>query len=138
MPCQKEENERSEVKSMKPQSATAVLCRFLVGKKPLTAAFIRGDSLYFWWQKYQNHPHVVLRGIVFRPVLSGRSKIEPLQPPAPGARSLGQSLSAPNDNAEPPRHETRRIIRPGEKEVRKVARHQVTPHQIMDSIDYEE
>lgn len=48
----------------------------------------------------QNSPHVALRGTVLRPALSGRSKIRPLQPPAPGARAVGHSLSAPSDNAE--------------------------------------
>ena len=41
----------------------------------------------FWWQKYQNHPHVAFRGNNLRPALSGRSKIKPLQPPAPGTRA---------------------------------------------------
>ena len=67
-------------------------------------------SQYFWWQKYQNHPHVVLRRIVFRLVLSGRSKIEPLQPPAPGARVLSRSFSAPNENADLSRRQQRRMI----------------------------
>ena len=33
----------------------------------------------FWWQKYQNHPHVAFRGNNLRPALSGRSKIRPLR-----------------------------------------------------------
>ena len=74
----------------------------------------------------QSSPHVALRGIVLLSALNGRSKIKPLrrkntrrldcggsvnstlsalacgrlcQPPAPGARTIGRSLSAPSDHA---------------------------------------
>ena len=50
------------------------------------------------------------RGIILRPALSGRSKIEPLQPPAPGARAVSRSFPAPNDNADHSRRQRRRII----------------------------
>ena len=39
------------------------------------------------------------RGNNLRPALSGRSKIRPLQPPAPGTRAVGCSFSAASENA---------------------------------------
>ena len=39
------------------------------------------------------------RGNHLRPALSGRSKIRPLQPPAPGTRAVGCPSSAPSENA---------------------------------------
>ena len=39
------------------------------------------------------------RGNNLRPALSGRSKLRPLQPPAPGTRAFGCSFSAPSENA---------------------------------------
>ena len=70
----------------------------------------------------QNHPHVVLHGIILCPALSGRSKIKPLQPPAPGARALKRPFSAPNENAavsaNPPpqlRHQIGILFRPSFK-----------------------
>ena len=54
----------------------------------------------FWWQKVAPKPSACrFRGNHLRPALSGRSKIRPLQPPAPGTRAVGCPSSATSENA---------------------------------------
>ena len=57
--------------------------------------FVRGVLVPFDGKRYhQNHLHVASVGKLRSSELSGRRKIKPFQPPAPGTRSFGVSLSA--------------------------------------------
>ena len=56
--------------------------------------------LYFWGQKYQNPPHVVLRGSVRPAALHGARKIKPMRHPVADAPQLAPSFSASNESAD--------------------------------------
>ena len=56
--------------------------------------------LYFWGQKYQKPPHVVLRGSVRAAALHGARKIWPMRHPVADAPQPALSFSASNESAE--------------------------------------
>ena len=56
--------------------------------------------LYFWGQKYQNPPHVVLRGIARAAALHGARKIRPMCHPVTDAPQPAPSFSASNESAD--------------------------------------
>ena len=56
--------------------------------------------LYFWGQKYQKPPHVVLRGSVRAAALHGARKIWPMRHPVADAPQLAPSFSASNESAD--------------------------------------
>jgi len=56
--------------------------------------------LYFWGQKYQKPPHVVLRGSVRAAALHGARKIWPMRHPVADAPQPAPSFSASNESAE--------------------------------------
>ena len=56
--------------------------------------------LYFWGQKYQNPPHVVLRGSVRPAALHGARKIKPMRHPVADAPQPAPSFSASNESAD--------------------------------------
>ncbi len=56
--------------------------------------------LYFWGQKYQKPPHVVLRGSVRAAALHGARKIRPMRHPVADAPQLAPSFSASNESAD--------------------------------------
>ena len=57
-------------------------------------------SLYFWGQKYQKPPQVVLRGRIRPAALPGARKIKPMRHPVTTAPRVAPSLSASNESAE--------------------------------------
>ena len=56
--------------------------------------------LYFWGQKYQKPPHVVLRGSVRAAALHGARKIWPMRHPVADAPQPALSFSASNESAD--------------------------------------
>ena len=56
--------------------------------------------LYFWGQKYQKPPHVVLRGRVRSAALHGARKIWPMRHPVADAPQPALSFSASNESAD--------------------------------------
>ena len=56
--------------------------------------------LYFWGQKYQKPPHVVLRGSVRAAALHGARKIWPMRHPVADAPQPAPSFSASNESAD--------------------------------------
>ena len=56
--------------------------------------------LYFWGQKYQNPPHVVLRGRIRPAALPGARKIKPMRHPVTAAPHAASSFSASNESAD--------------------------------------
>ena len=56
--------------------------------------------LYFWGQKYQKPPHVVLCGSARAAALHGARKIKPMRHPVTGAPQPAPSFSASNESAD--------------------------------------
>ena len=56
--------------------------------------------LYFWGQKYQKPPHVVLCGSARAAALHGARKIKPMRYPVTGAPQPAPSFSASNESAD--------------------------------------
>ena len=56
--------------------------------------------LYFWGQKYQKPPHVVLRGSVRGAALHGARKIKPMRHPVADAPQPAPSFSTSNESAD--------------------------------------
>ena len=92
---EKQRKEKSFSESRK-RASRGFLLLFAVEKQRKRKSFL----MYFWGQKYQKPPHVVLRGSARAAALHGARKIKPMRHPVTDAPQPAPSFSASNESAD--------------------------------------